>query len=150
MSTLVEEALARAEFGVRAVVQTVRPMELVPVIVGYDTQLRTFLRSCPWPEKGRDKILAELKEQFREKNIIAYSFSAEAWAANYDRTNSKKVSPKDRDDRREIVFVFATDGIEIKAVEYDIIRDENGIISLGQRRVKHDLVSFTGLTGLLA
>jgi hypothetical protein len=86
----------------------------------------------PWGN-DREKVIVRnfMRNRMKEIGAIAYGCTLEAWAAsippNQDLNEEwERMRPSLREDRREMVMIFATDGFNCEVRDLDIVRDKDG------------------------
>lgn len=87
---------------------------------------RTMSLATPWGnDVERELAKMFMRIQVKLYHTVAYSFIAEVWSATQDTANPSEVQPRNRPDRKEMVFALATDGKTIRIRSWDIVRDWN-------------------------
>lgn len=107
--------------------------ELLPVWMIQGPKGATVV-GTPFPKGlggvGKDMIAEAVKQILKAEHATSYSFMSEAWAATESIRNPLNLAPSQREDRREVVIInaFNHNG-EGKQVFYDIVRDNDGIVT---------------------
>jgi len=127
--------LDRTEKSVRQILSQKTKM-LASVFIA-ETPTNILIIATPWAnEEQKQQYLPVLRQVFKKEGVTAYAMVSEAWVAPQIVGDSR--APSDRDDRSEAIVILATDGIDCIGRQFEIIRDDEGFISLGQRDPKAD------------
>lgn len=82
-------------------------------------------------ERHKDMVAQAMERIFNEINAERYTFISEAWMARVDKDEYDKDRrpPSQRDDRMEVLIIMGGDKDGSQMRTYEIIRDDEGIIS---------------------
>jgi hypothetical protein len=80
-------------------------------------------------KSARIRRLRLVMRAFRA-SIVNYAFLTEAWVASQDHPfRDDDLLPNQREDRKEIVFIQACDGLDSVVKCWNIVRDDNAVIT---------------------
>lgn len=92
----------------------------------------------------RNETLSYIAGQLRAHHAQAFMFISEAWAATL-HPHSANLLPSEREDRTEVVAIFARSRAEHRMLLLDIVRDASGkIVDLPNHRDIRDFKSLDG------
>jgi hypothetical protein len=87
----------------------------------------------PWrDEADKAAMICRLRLIMRafRADIVSYAMLTEAWVATQAHPFSDgDLQPSEREDRKEIVFVQASDGLDSVVKCWDIVRDDKAVIT---------------------
>jgi hypothetical protein len=88
---------------------------------------------APWANDAeKDAFIRALKISMKlwRPDIIAYSAVSEAWVAMQDHApRPGDRQPRDREDRKEVVFAVATNGTDQRFKAWEIIRGPDAVVT---------------------
>lgn len=139
--------LDRAEKHIRRVLIEDKERELMPMVV-MAKEGELGVAEIPWRNDDEKIAMVEaLGAAMREKGIEAYVFMSEAWIAlmpcGWSPDQRVPVMPKERPDRKEVVFALACDKDRAVQRSWRIVRGEAGTI-VKLEREKDEVSSLGG------
>ena len=89
------------------------------------------IMAAPWTNDAEKNIfIVAFKRSLKEfrDDVVSYSFISEAWSANEDPKHPTGLMPREREDRKEIVMINASDGKDSRIRILEISRDAKGLV----------------------
>jgi hypothetical protein len=83
-------------------------------------------------DREREAALSsiEMAMKLQRADVVAYSVVSEAWVAVQDHaTRAGDRPPSERDDRKEMVFACASDGLDQRFKAWEIVRGPDAVVT---------------------
>jgi hypothetical protein len=125
LNTLIETAGQHAQM-----VMVGLNMDLMPSWLLFDKEGHCDIVGTPWRnEEEKQFVVRKMRQYMRQKATVCYSVVVEAWAAkapegwNQEEELQPWEKPMERHDRWELVVAIASNGTEMQAKQWQIVRD---------------------------